>query len=339
MVAERGRGTLVRAGAVTLRLADHVFGAGGGTDVSLRRASADGILGYRSVWGRNASKSSVDSARVDGGKTAVEDATRFNLCRGAADTDALESFEYADVGVVALRAAASSPRDARRTGADMDDDTLAVERGREPSPSPETSTCSRKDTRDRLVLNRWEPEAETNVVVVGGADRRFELSHEFELESRGKEGSGGRGGKAMLLAVNAMLLLLLLGLLTGVGVHGTWVEWPMGADWGAGDSRDSEGSVGRDGLRRIETGFVVLWLWEWFESRREEVDDEAEGMKPRGVGAELAIRADVDKEGRDDFFWIWKRESQCPLVTISRHGPREWEEGGRGRVVGMNDAV
>lgn len=103
----------------------------------------------------------------------------------------------------------------------------------------------------------------------------------------------------MLLAVNAMLLLLLWLWLTGVGVHGTWVECPMGADWGAGDSRDSEGRVGRDGLRRMETGFVVFeWFeWEW----REVVDDEAEGMKPRGAGV-LAVRALVDKEGSDDFF-------------------------------------
>lgn len=157
---------------------DHVFGAGGGTDVSLRRASADGIFGYRSVWGRKASKSSVDSARVDGGKTAVEDATRFNLGRGAApeDTDALDSLEYADVGVVALRAAVSSLRDPRRTGAEADDAMLIVERGRDPSPSPEMSTCSRKDTRDRLVRNRWAPAAATNVVVAAGADLRFELS-------------------------------------------------------------------------------------------------------------------------------------------------------------------
>lgn len=85
----------------------------------------------------------------------------------------------------------------------------------------------------------------------------------------------------------------------GVGVQGTWVDWPIGADFGAGDSRDSEGSVGREGLRRIETGLIVFWWleWEW----REVVDDEAEGMKPRGVG-ELAIRAVVEREGRDDFF-------------------------------------
>lgn len=66
--------------------------------------------------------------------------------------------------------------------------------------------------------------------------------------------------------------MLLLPLPVGVEVRDTWVEWLREGDGRAEHCNDEEEwRVGRDGLRRIDTGLIVV------ESRSDAVDGEAEG--------------------------------------------------------------
>lgn len=200
---------------------------------SLKRARAGETRGYLSDWGLKASNASfliflvaTHSDALRCGPSGVEDDARLRTGR----TD------------VALRTAASASADGL-LGCDGKGEGGPCDVGRRRGCSSRSSTSSRNDTRDRRVRMRtvWDPERpKEDEKVVGGADLRR------TLPLAGKGGSGGSGGNA--------------------------IEWPERGDDMTGAVAGTLGTaaaatsakelrLGREGLRRIETGWKVGSRW------------------------------------------------------------------------------
>lgn len=226
---------------------------------SLKRARAGDARGYLNARGRNASKSSSVLVEAAKGLSAV-DAETARLIAGLGTLH--------DDAAIDLRIPKSPSAEGRfAMGGTRGEEAVGpCEYGLEvPRLSVATSTSSRNDTRERVVLTRGRGAA---ALVDAGALLRCELA------LAGRVGSGGRGGKAV----------------TAKG-EGEVVEDIEGR--GGSEVVDR---LGRDGLRKIETGRGCASLAEDLDNERdvfcsdELKREEGEGVRDQGgVCAKMSI--------------------------------------------------